>query len=240
MNLLLLTPEEVNAGCLWLAPSDRRSRHLSEVIRPETGDRLRVGCIGGLMGEARAQRLEDGGWKLDMLTLNQPPPSPLPVTVVLALPRPKALRRIIQGLTALGVKKLWLIHSYRVEKSYWQAPWLEPEALREQCLLGLEQARDTVLPEIGLRRRFKPFVEDELPGLIAERGQGHVAHPYPEQPSPPPERGAGTVLVFGPEGGFIPYEVNKLVEAGCQAFSLGPRILRVETVLPTVIGKLYY
>lgn len=241
MNLILLASNEVSGSEVLLPPDDRRARHLTRVIRPEDGESLRVGVINGRMGSAIVHPAEAGGWRLTSLHLDSDPPGPLPLTLVMAMPRPKAFRRIFQGLTALGVKSLYLINTYRVEKSYWQTPWLESEALRENALLGLEQAQDTVLPEIHVRKRFKPFVEDELPGLIQARGTGFVAHPHPpEDPGLQPEHGQAMVLAVGPEGGFIPYEVDKLIQAGCAPLSLGPRILRVETALPTLIGKLYY
>ncbi|RMF19804.1 MAG: 16S rRNA (uracil(1498)-N(3))-methyltransferase [Gammaproteobacteria bacterium] len=241
MNLLLLSPDEVTGGDILLPPGDRRARHLTQVIQPQAGESLRVGVINGRMGTAQACPEPDGGWRLTPPELVNDPPRGLPLTLVMAMPRPKAFRRILQGLTALGVKSLYLINTYRVEKSYWQTPWLSEASLRENCLLGLEQARDTRLPDIQIRKRFKPFVEDELPGLIRERGAAFVAHPHPpEHASTPPASGQGMVLAVGPEGGFIPYEVDKLLEAGCEPLSLGPRILRVETALPTLIGKLYY
>ena len=141
----------------------------------------------------------------------------------------------------MGVKRLYLINSVRVEKSYWQTPWLDPRKIRDCLLTGLEQARDTVLPEVQLRRRFKPFVEDELPELL-RKAPGLLAHPG----APPLERLALTLpltssssLCLGPEGGFIPYEVEKLRSAGCRAFSLGERIYRVETALPLILGTLF-
>lgn len=71
--------------------------------------------------------------------------------------------------------KVILLNSYRVE-SFWQTPFLEPEAIREQLILGLEQARDSVLPEVIIEKRFKPFVEDRLPHMAAGT-LGLVGHP---------------------------------------------------------------
>ncbi|WP_205883596.1 16S rRNA (uracil(1498)-N(3))-methyltransferase, partial [Pseudomonas viridiflava] len=87
------------------------------------------------------------------------------LTLLLPLPRPKMLRRVFQTVATMGVPKVILLNSYRVEKSFWQTPFLEPHAIREQLILGLEQARDSVLPEIVIEKRFKPFVEDRLPQL---------------------------------------------------------------------------
>ena len=111
------------------------------------GDSLRVGRIGALMGNAQLLRLEADEAELQ-ITLDQPPPAKLPLTLLLALPRPKMLRRVLQTVASMGVPRVVLVNSYRVEKSFWQTPFLEPEAVREQLILGLEQARDTVLPEI--------------------------------------------------------------------------------------------
>lgn len=169
--------------------------------------------------------------------LNLTPPEKIPLCLVLALPRPKMLRRLLRAVAELGVEELHLIHSYRVEKSYWQTPALESKKIEEYFLLGLEQARDTVLPRIHLHRRFKPFVEDVLPSLI-EGKQALAAHPGAYPPCPRDIEGS-TLLVVGPEGGFIPYEVEKLEQAGCDIVSLGDRILRVENAVTSLIGRLY-
>src|SRR5690606_773524 len=142
-------------------------RHLQEVHRASVGDSLRVGRLGGLMGQGQLLRLDDQAAELS-LALQQPPPAKLPVTLLLALPRPKMLKRILQAIASQGVERLVLLNSYRVEKSFWQTPFLTPAAIREQLILGLEQARDTVLPEVIIEQRFKPFVEDRLPALAAD------------------------------------------------------------------------
>lgn len=111
------------------------------------------------------------------------------------------------------MKDIWLINSYKVEKSFWQTPWLSDDNLRENLTLGLEQARDTVMPQVHIRKLFKPFVEDELPALLAGK-RALVAHPGTDQPCPT-HMDQPTALCIGPEGGFTPYEVGKLEEAGC-------------------------
>ena len=104
-------------------------------------------------------------------------------------------------------------------------------------LLGLEQARDTILPRIELRRKFKPFVEDELSDIVGER-IALVAHPYEAQPCPS-SLDKEAVLVIGPEGGFIPYEIDHLKQNGCIPVTIGQRILRVETAIAAFTGRLF-
>src|SRR6185369_17197864 len=132
------------------------------------------GVADGRMGSGEVVRM---GEEIEMrVTLDRDPPPPLPVTLVLALPRPKVLNRVIAGATSLGVKRIFLINAWRVEKRYWSTPRLSPDNLRMQSILGLEQARDTRLPAIETRRFFRPFVENELPSIV-DGTRSLVAHP---------------------------------------------------------------
>jgi RsmE family RNA methyltransferase len=235
VNLLLLEEADFIAADRAIL-RDRRLTHMQEVHRSEVGDSLRVGRVGGLMGSAELLRLDADEAEL-RVTLDQSPPTKLPLTLILALPRPKMLRRVFQTVAAMGVPRIILVNSYRVEKSFWQTPFLEPEAIREQLILGLEQARDTILPEIVIEKRFKPFVEDRLQA-ISEGTLGLVGHPgnYPACPRGLEEP---VTLAIGPEGGWIPYEIDLLGKSGLQPVQLGERILRVETAVTALLARLF-
>ena len=171
------------------------------------------------------------------VSLLSAPPAALPLTLILALPRPKVLRRVLLSVTAMGVKRIFLLNSYRVEKSFWQSPVLEPESIQRQLVLGLEQSRDTILPEVLLKPFFKPFAEDEIPALIKDT-LPLIAQPAAEEPCPRDVLQPVT-LAIGPEGGFIPYEVQKLISCGFQAVHLGERILNIESAVPALISRLF-
>ena len=241
MNLLLLHPEDIVAGPA--APGaesrarigGRRFEHVRNVHRAAVGDELRVGVLGGALGRGRVIALSDGQLELAILLDRQPPP-PSPVTLVLALPRPLVLKRVLIHATSLGVKRIALIHARRVEKSYWQSDALSGETLRHNLLLGLEQAGDSVLPDVSVHRRFRVFAEDVLPALRGS-SRGFVAHP--EATAVCPREVPGCVIVaIGPEGGFIPYEVEMLTRAGLEPVRFGERILRIEAAVPWVIARL--
>ncbi|MBW7471240.1 16S rRNA (uracil(1498)-N(3))-methyltransferase [Marinobacter sp. M216] len=235
MNLALLFEEDFIGGDR-VRLTGRRLAHLHSVIRVSTGDRIPVGRVDGDIGTAEVLHLTDTEAEL-RVSFHLPPPAALPLTLILAMPRPKMLRRVLQTCATLGVKDIWLINSYKVEKSFWQTPWLSEESLRENLTLGLEQARDTVMPRVHIRKLFKPFVEDELPALLAGK-RALVAHPGTDTPCPT-HLNQPTALCIGPEGGFTPYEVGKLEEAGCGAVHLGARILRVETAVPVLVSRLF-
>jgi RsmE family RNA methyltransferase len=235
MNLLLLSAEDCPEPGLAVLQG-RRLKHVTEVHRAAVGETLRVGLINGLTGSAEITALSRDALHL-RFSLDTPPPPKLPLMLLLSLPRPKMLKRILQTVAALGISRLTLMNSFRVEKSFWDSPWLAPEVMREQLLLGLEQARDTVLPEVTVEPLFKPFVEDRLPAL-QQNTRALVAHPSALAPCPV-ALNQELMLAIGPEGGFIPYEVDKLVEAGFEPVHLGPRILRVEAAVTALTARLF-
>lgn len=235
MNLLLLEPPELGAdGVARL--EGRRARHVREVLRSQPGQRIAVGVVGGAMGTAEVASLSDSALVL-RVALDRPPPPPSPVNLLLALPRPKILRKVLHAAGAMGVKRLVLLGSWKVEKAYWGSPLLAPEALRAELLLGLEQGRDTALPEVTLRRFFKPFVEDELEATFGpSRLLLDLAATEPLSAHPPPPAGRVT-LAIGPEGGWTGYEAAELSRRGFAPVSLGPRPLRVDQAVPFAVGQ---
>ncbi|MCV6611951.1 MAG: 16S rRNA (uracil(1498)-N(3))-methyltransferase [Amphritea sp.] len=235
MNLILLFETDLIATDTAVI-RDRRFQHISTVHKAETGQSLKVGMLNGKIGTGIVTELTEQAVTLQ-IDLTSEPPSPLPLTMLLALPRPKMLKRTLQTVTSMGVKELYLINAYRVDKSYWSSPVLHQDSIHEQLLLGLEQAGDTRLPRVHLRKRFKPFIEDELPA-IAKHTRALVAHPYNAATCPGPDN-TPTTLAIGPEGGFIPYEVEKLQQAGLQSIHIGQRILRVENAVPVLLSRLF-
>ena len=235
MNLILLRPDD------YLDPqrvrlSDARAEQIRQVHRAHIGDSVRVGNLGGLMGSGVIEQLDDHAVEL-RVTLNRQPPAKLPVTLVLALPRPRMARRSGRAVTALVAGALILINSYRVEKSYWSSPLLSEARIQDYFIEGLQQSMDTVLPALRIEKYFKPFVEDRLPALASNK-RALVAHPRTDAPCPR-DICDDSLLAVGPEGGFIPYELEKLEEAGLQAVTLGERILKVETAVPVLLSRLF-
>ncbi len=236
MNLILLFQKDFIDNTDRVLLRGRRLRHVLEVHRASIGDELSVGLLNHRIGTGRVIAVRDAELEMQVRFERTPPPA-LPLTLVLALPRPKVVRRVLRSATAFGVKRIILLNCSRVEKSFWQSPFLTQDVVNEQLALGLEQSRDTILPEVVLRPLFKPFVEDELPGLIAGTVP-LVAHPTAAEPCPR-NIGRAVTLVVGPEGGFIPYEIEKLLACGCTLVSLGERILTVETAVPALLSRLF-
>ncbi len=235
MNIILFNETDYCQDKNSIRLSDYRFKHISSVLKSRKNDTLKAGLINGNIGTGKVLEITDSYVDLSIV-LDKRPPSPLPLTILLAMPRPKFLKRTLKHITVLGVKTIYLINSFRVEKSYWHTPALKQAAIKEIFLNALEQACDTVLPELYIESLFKPFVEDRLPAII-QNTIPVVAHPKNGM-SKVITSGKHVTLAIGPEGGFIPYEINKLKECGFEEFKFGDRILPVETAVPSIIPLL--
>lgn len=230
MNCILLQDRQVQ-GCKGYIDDPKVVTHIKTVLNAQAGDALKIGVLGGNLGTAVVADIDDCVW-LESVQLDTPPPPKLPLTVVLAMPRPKVLRRLIMDMSAAGVAQIVLMNSCRSDKSYWQSPLLA--RLDEFVLEGLTQGVDTIAPNIMMARRFRPFVEDELAKFGAPIA---VLHPYDCLPfgqylqAQHPQ-----VIVIGAEGGFVPYELKLLQAQGAKLVGMGERILRTEAALNSALG----
>ena len=236
MNLILIYPNELHYETVLL--TSRRAKHIIEVIKPNIGDQLTVGLFNGNIGNGEVLEIDKESFSVRLrVDFNQPPPQQLPLTLILALPRPKTLKKALHAAITIGVKNIHLINSYKVDKSYWQTPHLSDKGLKTQIELALEQSKDTVPPTISVHKRFKPFVEDEFSAII-NNTTPLLAHPTAEEHCPF-NINAPTSLIIGPEGGFTEYEVDMLIKHGANPVTIGEHILRVEFAIPAIIGKLF-
>ncbi|MFK7896060.1 MAG: 16S rRNA (uracil(1498)-N(3))-methyltransferase [Myxococcota bacterium] len=242
MNCLLIETEEfaseeqgAGSAAGRVRIEGRRRKHAEEILGARVGDTLRVGLVDGRMGEGEIRKLDPDVLEIDVVLDELPPPKHA-LRLILALPRPPVFKRVITTLASLGVEEVMVVGTARTEKSFWQSHVVTPEAIRDRLLLGLEQARDTVLPKVTMHRYFEPLVEEVLPTAIEGR-RALLAHPSAEVLCPHAPDGPLTLFV-GPEGGFVDYEVERLCSIGFEKVGLGPRILRVEPVIPLLIGRL--
>lgn len=245
MNCILLPTSNIAQPHAQITAS-AQIIHVNKVLNLQVGDTLKIGQLGGNLGTAIIDSIASDNIRLRDVHLDTAPPAKLDVTVILALPRPKVLRRLIMDMTALGVRDIVLINSYRTQKSYWQSPLLT--RLDEFILEGLQQGVDTVAPRITLQKRFKPFVEDQLASLITQNAI--VAHPYSERSfsqylqqlsseslSSSTKTPLPNVVCIGAEGGWIDYEIELFHEQGCETVHIGSRILRTEAAVNVILGQ---
>ena len=123
MNIVLLDPRQTTNE-VWSISTQRQVQHLHTHVGVQVGDTLKVGIRGGK--RYLTEVVEVSEQRIQVKALHEEAvPKKLPVTLIVALPRPKVLRRLIMDSVTLGVEKIILLHSYRVDKSYWQTPFLQ-------------------------------------------------------------------------------------------------------------------
>ena len=237
VNLLLLDADDF-APDGTARITGRRLAHVRTVLAPTVGSTLRAGVTGGRIGTARVAALSEQELVLDPPSLTEDPPRRAGLDLLLAVPRPKALAKLLPAVASLGIDRLVLLNAARVEKSYFTAGVLEPASIGALLRLGLEQARDTVLPEVLVRPLFRPFVEDECDVVLGDTDVRLVAHPPASEPCPRRGEARRVAIAVGPEGGWVPFEIELLGARGFRPVGIGPRVLRVETVVPLLVGLL--
>lgn len=228
MNLILFDQAELRPDGTVEAVGDR-ARHLTDVLRVTPGSEVRIGLIDGPFGIGTVTAIADGRATLQC-TFNSPAPERPPVDLLLALPRPKVMRRLWAQLSALGVGQVILTNAQKVERDYFDTHLLRPEGYRPLLLEGLQQARDTRVPVVSVHKQFHKLIESELDGLFPAGGR-IVAHPGADTSisSALGQAQERVLLAVGPEGGWNDFELSLLRAHGFTPVSMGSRTLTTTT-----------
>ena len=197
-----------------------------------------MGMLDGPRGVGRVVHVEDS---VELECTFEPEPPPVPdVDLLLALPRPKVVRRLWAQLAALGVGRIILTNASRVERNYFDTHVLDPAFYRPLLIEGLQQAQDTHLPRVSIHRRFRPLVEDQLDAQSSADGR-LVAHPAGNATPIAgawPHGARRVLLAVGPEGGWDDFELRLLGDRGFRPVSLGARTLRTDTACVGLLAAL--
>jgi RsmE family RNA methyltransferase len=245
VNLILLEAHEVGeSGDVTL--TDARAAHVLNVLRGAPGSSVRVGLVDGPLGTGIVASTGDCRATLRCAFEPGTPARPR-VDLLLALPRPKVMRRLWAQLAALGVGRIILTNAERVERQYFDAHVLEETHYRPLLIEGLQQARDTRLPLVSIHRQFKILVEDHLDALVApfepSARDGPALRLYADPCAPSPidaivraRQTARVLVAIGPEGGWNAFERALLFRHGFEAAGMGPRTLRSDTACVALLA----
>jgi 16S rRNA (uracil1498-N3)-methyltransferase len=189
-------------------------RQVRAVLRLRDGDRLVL--LPGDGTEAIC-RLEAGECTVEERRTAPGEPGHR-LTVVQALLKGDALEQVVQHATEVGVAAFRLAVTERCIVR--DLPERRLQRLRTIAREAAEQSERGIVPDVTA-----PLPLPDVPAsgsvLLFERHDGARLG----QLEPPP-----TTVVIGPEGGFIPAEVQAAVAAGASVAGLGPRIIRSESV----------
>ena len=214
----------------------RHARHVINVLGGTVGQSLRIGLINGSLGNGMIELIENEKVTLHC-SFNHEPPKETAIDLILALPRPKVLKRLWAQLSALGVRRIFLTNAAKVERNYFDTHWLEKEFFEPMLIEGLEQAGDTRLPEVQVIRQLKPFMEDQVDQLFGATRL--IAHPTADDGFEIIQKPWDNItLAIGPEGGWTPFEMDIFEQQKFKPVSLGHRILRSDTACIALLAAL--
>ena len=251
MNRILFEPGEIQGGRAVF--DGVRAEHVINVLHGEVGQVLRTGLVDGLAGESVIEAIEPlppdpaTGLLQGRITVRcehrDEPPAPW-ADLLLAPPRPRAMKRLLPQIAQMGVGRIVLVGAQKTEKAFWGAQLLKESVHRPLLLDGLMQAGTTALPKMQIERNFRRYMEGgRFETDFADSSRRVVAHPYAQGKETPGQSahcaGPGRVLVaVGPEGGWTDDEVALLESHGFERLSLGPRILRTDTAVVALLARL--
>jgi RsmE family RNA methyltransferase len=243
MNLLLFESNEIksdNTVCI----RDRRSEHIIKILGCKPGNTIRAGVVNGPVGTGEIISIMGMGKNAEVVlrfSAQGAQPERPAVDLILGMVRPIMLKRLLAQVTSLGVGRIFLIKSNRVEKSFFEAGILEDENYRAYLIQGLEQAKDTRLPQVTIHKRFRPFIEDFIPTIAKKYSRMLVAHPEAREglkQTVDNEINGRALLAVGPEGGWVDFEIQKFIEQAFIPVSMGSRVLRTDTAVVALLSQL--
>jgi 16S rRNA (uracil1498-N3)-methyltransferase len=233
--LVLIQQDELGAGNK-VALGDRRATHVLTVLKGRKGQKIKIGLLNGQRGTGVIETISGSEITLKCRFNEKPLPAPR-LDLLLAVPRPKALKRLLAPLASLGIRRIFFTNAAKVERVYFDTHWLQPANYEPLLIEGLEQAGDTRMPEVSIIRRLKPFIEDKLDAFFPA-SRRLIAHPGAGTriSSLRRKRGENVLLAIGPEGGWTDFELKLFEQHGFAQVTLGDRKLRTDTACIALIS----
>ncbi len=266
MNIIILFEnEKQDDGSYHL--SDNRAVHIRTILKSDLNDIIEIGILNGKRGTATIEAINDDKIILSNLQLEKPTPDNLTIDIIVALPRPQTIKKVLFTSAMMGVRNLFFIKSNRVEKSFFHSVVLEEEQLQRHLIDGLQQGKRTQMPVVSIHDKFKPFIQDSLSRFYSDREESPimllpdldaeqtladvinygadegVCRPHNTDLNRHPERSrrvdlAHLLIAIGPEGGFVPFETEMMTSLGFHKFKLGDWTLRVEHALTATLAQI--
>lgn len=229
-----------------LTISGENARHISKVMRMESGDQIVIVHVDTAFICEIVSIGQDVVVKQTGKTIPSPE-MPIKVDIACGLPKGDKLELITQKGTELGMNALI---PFSAERSIvkWDEKKGEKKTERLQKIAqeAAEQSHRTSIPTIGNPVSFKHlltlvskydavFIADE------EDAKKETRTRFAEKLKKVYDNELKSILlIFGPEGGISRNEADSLLQAGAETMSLGPRILRAETAPLYALAAISY
>jgi 16S rRNA (uracil1498-N3)-methyltransferase len=219
---VIIAPEQIQADRIQLTAP--QLHYLSRVLRLQSGQQFIA-----MTGQGQTWRVEleaDRANILELLVVKSE--LAVPVTLAIALPK-TGFDDVIRQVTELGVACIVPVISDRTllnPSASKQARW---QKIIEEAV---EQSERAIVPTIVEPITWKQYLASPSQNrfIAWERGDS------PSLLTSLNQTVSQIEVAIGPEGGWTEGEVTAAIEAGYEAVSLGPRILRAVTASVAVMA----
>lgn len=241
MNVLVFFPEELQNNLITVV--GRRGAHLAQTIKVVPGQSLRVAQVNVGLGSGIVRTVDPGKVVVEVPVLS-PVPKPAAIEIILAMPRPQTLKKVLELCGTMAIAHLTIIGSARVERSYFNSPILQPERYREYLHIGMEQGANPFMTTVEIAPRFRDFSTTGLPAMLNDCDSALLAHPASADTlaeiakRKPFTASKRTLLAVGPEGGWRDSELEVFEKHRFSFFRLSSNILRVEHAVCAALAQL--
>lgn len=230
---------------------ESEAHHLLHVMRASIGDEVVLFDGSGAEFPARVAQLKRSTASLEILARQAIDRElPFDITLGVALPKGDRQKWLIEKTTEMGVRRIVPLSTRR---GVAQPEAAAIERLRRSVIEASKQCGRNRLMEIAVPQAVNDFLSQAPANAMRL-----IAHPeeetIPGEPEGVSPRTSSTIrgltpsgspgmrldyyVAIGPEGGFADEEVQQAFAQGWRPFSLGPRILRVETAAVAIAAAL--
>lgn len=231
MNLILFD-EPFTQICL--SSSDPRAQHLYKTLRVCVGSKVFVGFVNGLRARAVVSAVEnDGSVSLNVIA-TELAPRPLPIRLLIGLPRPHIAKRILFEAASMGVQDLHFFQAMYSEPSYAQSSLWTKDEWKKRVRLGTEQSFGTYVPNVAMHTDLKSafgFLEGQGVRIALDNYEG--VEPLTKTLR---QVAFSAVVALGPERGWSASERDIFRTNGWKIAHLGPQVLRIESACTAAVA----
>ncbi len=166
------------------------------------------------------------------------------IYLLVAVPRPQILKRLLEGLAYYPVSELLLVVSERTQKSYLQSSTLRKESLEKHLKLGAMQAGYSFRPRVTLLEKFSILAdyyndEEGMIKLITDQSSSNYIADFLNTSVISDPENVKTRFAIGPEAGWSEREYQFFIDNGYRDIRLADSVLRVDTAALAATSQLY-
>ena len=226
---------QLTSGDTSIIISGEEFHHIIHVFRKKVNEEILLTNGKGIVSKATIGSIRKKELTAKILEIREEKISQPEIAVAFPLLKNKHDAFIVEKLTELGVKEFFPIITERTVR---QPSKNTLDKFIRIAISAIKQCDNAFLPKIHEFSTLKILIDKlkkmhKQPLAALETGEHRLlTNILPEF------NGKELCLVFGPEGGFSPAEIDLLRKEKIPAFTLGNHILRAETAAITAVSQL--